>query len=132
MLLCNLGENRKRGISNKSACDAVQSFLFDRESQTWCHCKRSCQHNIITGQSTRKRLVHTWNQNTVRERIHCPYIRSPVSVTQASREREESLLQLEQLAPRSKGTKRQSEHAQYANPEFESISKPRSKYRPGI
>lgn len=37
----------------------------------------------------------TWNQNTVCKGVQRPYVRSPVGVSQATREREESVFQLE-------------------------------------
>lgn len=72
-----------------------------------------------------KKKRHTWDQGSVGERVHGPDVRCPVSVAQPSREREKSVLQLEQLAPLDERSKSNGKHAEHTNTELDDVSKTR-------
>ena len=77
MRCVDLRENCKGGVSNQTSGHAVQGIELDGDVQS--------RSNL--------------DQNTIDKRVHSPHIRSPVRMAQTSREWEQPLLELEELAP---------------------------------
>src|SRR5436190_15079242 len=77
--------------------------------------------SMITIQRTDERL--TVNQDSVNKRVHGPYIRCPVCMTETPRKGEQPFLQLTQLAPICKRTESHAEDSQNCETKLGDVAK---------
>ena len=75
----------------------------------------------VSIQQTDERL--TVNQDSVNKRVHGPYIRCPVCMTETPRKGEQPFLQLTQLAPICKRTESHAEDSQNCETKLGDVAK---------
>lgn len=74
-------------------------------------------------------LQLTIDEHPVGERVHCPYIRRPVRMTETTREREQTLEHLLELSPECERPKGTGKHRDDAHTQFDAIEEADSEVR---